>query len=142
MRRTGSRYIKIIDFVFYHERQIRQAMMEAREDVPRAEKNGSGISDPTATQAIKNATPLRFVNINGTRVERPECWVQVIDSTKLWFSQDNEKRIVLHDMYENVDYRQTCAALSISPSTLHYFRQEIRTYAALCAANLNLLRFV
>ena len=142
MRRTGSRYVKVVDFIFYNEKMIRQAIVEARNDIPQVGKNGSGVGDPTATQAIRNATPIRFVNINGTRVERPESWLKVIDSTRAWFAMDNEKRIVMHDMYENVNYKATCAVLSIAPTTLHRFRQEIRMHASLCAANLNLIKFV
>ena len=142
MRRTGRGYIRIVDFAFFNEKNIREAILDARNDVGHVGRNGSGIGDPTATQAIKNATPIRFVNIHGTRVERPESWIQVIDSTREWFSFDNEKRIILHDMYSGADWRQTCAVLSISKSTLFLFRSEIRQHAALCAANLNLIKFI
>lgn len=142
MRRTGQGYIRVIDFVFYNEKKIRLAVLAAREDVPYAGKSGSGVGDPTASKAIRNATPLRSVMVGGEKLEWPEDWLRVIDATRAWCELDNEKQIVLNDMYEGVDYRHTCATLNISFTTLHRFRQEIRNHAALCAANLNLIRFV
>lgn len=138
MRRTGQGYIRVIDFVFYNEKKIRLAVLAAREDVPYAGKSGSSVGDPTASKAIRNATPLRSVMVGGEKLEWPEDWLRVIDATYAWC--DNDRLIVAKDRYTGVDYRETCAKLSIGTS--QYFRliDDARNHAALCAAQLGLIK--
>lgn len=143
MRRTGKGYIKVIDSMFYNERKIREAVFAARNDIPRQLVGGGcGPGNPTENIALRNVSPLRFVTVDGVRISWPEDWLRVIDATRANFATDSDRYVILHDMYANVDYRHTCAVLSISINKLHKIRQEIRQYAALCAANLNLIRFV
>ena len=142
MRRTGRGYVRIIDFVFYNEKAIRAEILDARQDEGIIGRNGSGVGDPTATRAIKNVMPIKAVTVKGTRVAWPESWIKVIESTRRWAAWDKFRERALKDMYSNVDYRQTCLDLAISTATLQRLRQEIRQRAALCAANLNLIRFV
>ena len=57
-------YYRKIDFVFYNEQAIRDAIEDAREGArPRTERNGSGVGDPTASTAIRNITPLISVKL-------------------------------------------------------------------------------
>ncbi len=130
--------------MFYNEKKIRAAVYAARNDIPRQTVGGGGgeVGNPTESIALRNVSPLRYVMVDGMRVSWPEDWLKVIDSTWANFSSDSDRYTVLHDMYANVDYRITCDKLNISITTLHAFRSEIRQYAALCAANLNLIRFV
>lgn len=131
-------YVKKIEFVFYNEEKIRQAVMDAR-NLPRVPgKNGSKVSDPTASQAIRNVTPLRRVRINGEYLEWPEAWLQVVDATYAWC--DHDRLIVARDKYSNLYYRETCVKLSISQSTYSRFLADIRHYASLCAAQSGLIR--
>jgi len=138
MRRTGQGYIRVIDFVFYNEKQIRLAVLATREDVPYVGKNGSGVGDPTASKAIRNATPLRSVMVGGEKLGWPEDWLRVIDATYSWC--DNDRLIVAKDRYTGVDYRETCAKMSISEKTYYNFLGDIRVYASLCAAQLGLIK--
>ena len=127
-----------IEFVFYNEEKIRAAVLNAR-NLPRVPgKNGSQVGDPTASQAIRNITPLRRVSINEECLEWPEAWLEVVDATYAWC--DYDRLIVAKDRYSGVDYWETCAKLSISHGTYFRMMVDIRHYASLCAAQAGLIR--
>ena len=78
-------YFKKIDFIFHNERKIRRLVYENRNDCVKPEiRNGSGLSDPTANDAIKNLTPLPSITICGEVLKFPESWLEVIDKTYNW----------------------------------------------------------
>ncbi|MBR3459146.1 MAG: hypothetical protein IKH16_13495 [Selenomonadaceae bacterium] len=137
-RKTGNGYIRKIDFVFYNEKQIREAVLDARNRPRMPEQNGSGIGDPTASTAIRNVTPLRGVTVKGELLEWPEDWLRVVDATYAWC--DNDRLIVARDRYSGVDYRLTCAKITISGKTYYNFLDDVRVYASLCAAQLGLIK--
>ena len=86
-------YSKIIDFIFYNESEIRKAVVESRIDITRPElKNGSGISDPTARDAIRNLMPISQITICGQVIKFPERWLIVVEKTYLCASV-NRKHI-------------------------------------------------
>lgn len=127
-----------IEFVFYNEAKIRAAVLDAR-NLPRATgRNGSRMPDPTASQAVRNATPLRSVIVGSERLEWPEAWLGVVDAVYRWC--DHDRLIVARDRYSGVDYRETCAKLSISDTTRRRLLVEIRHYASLCASQEGLIR--
>ena len=138
--RKSKGYIRKLEFVFHNEKAIREAVLDARNYHEKTEKNGRGIGDPTASQAIRNVMPLRWVKIRGEDLEWPEEWLRVIDATYAWC--DRDRIIVARDRYSGVDYRATCAKLSISEPTYFNLLKDIRTHAAFCAANLQLIRFL
>lgn len=138
--RTGKGYIWKLEFVFHNEKAIREAVRDARNYHEKTGKNGRGIGDPTASQAIRNITPLRSVRIRDENLEWPEDWLRVVDATYAWCDMD--RLIVAKDRYSGVDYRKTCAKLNISGTTYFALLKDIRTHAAFCAANLQLLRFL
>ena len=137
-RQTGKGYIKKIDFVFYHEKDLRDAVNEFKLGTKSQGKNGSGIGDPTATQAMRNMMPLRYANIDGDMLEWPESWVRVIDATYGWCN--NDQYIVAKDRYSGVDYRVSCAKLSISEKRYYLILDDVRHRASLCAVQYGLIK--
>ena len=139
-RRTGSEHIRKIEFVFYNERAIREAVAEARAGgcAPKG-RNGSGVSDPTASAAIRNVTPLKSVKVRGEQLEQPEAWLRVVDAVYAWCDQD--RLAVAKDRYSGIDYRETCANLSISDTTRRAMLQDVRHFASLCAVQMGLIKF-
>ncbi len=113
-RRTGTEYVRKIDFVFYNEKEIRQAVLDAREASPPPSGVGSKnhVSNPTEAKALRNLTLLRNVRVQGRDLEWPERWLKVIDTVYAWC--DAMHRAVAKDRYSNKDYRRTCVALNIS----------------------------
>ena len=126
--------------MFYNEKKIREAVLDARNQprIPGTGKKGSAIGDPTASAAIKNISPLRRATINGEALEWPEAWLRVIDETYVRCSHD--QMIVARDRYAGVDYRQTCAKLSISDATRRRLLDSVRRFASMCAAQLGLIK--
>lgn len=138
-RQTGNGYFRKIDFVFYHAAEIRRAVDAARNDSGgKKAARGGGIGDPTAAAAMRNVTPLRFVEVGGARLEWPDDWLRVIDSTFAWC--DRDRFIVAKDRYGGVDYRLTCAKLSISERSYYYMINDVRQFAAMCAAQLGVIK--
>lgn len=135
-------YIRKIDFVFYNEQEIRLAVLEERNTpalVPII-RNASGLSDPTARDAIYNITPLSTVKVKGTDLVLPERWLTVIDKTYAWSKKQSEIHYqVISRRYSGEDYRKTCAELSIDNSTRSRIMESIKIYAALQAAQYNLI---
>ena len=137
-RRRTEGYVRKIEFVFYNEEKIRVAVMDARNLPQIPGKNGSQIGDPTASRAIRNVTPLRRVSIHGEYLEWPEAWLEVVEATYKWC--DYDRLIVAKDRYSGIDYRETCAKLSISNTTRRRLLMDIQHYASLCAAQAGLIR--
>ncbi len=137
-RKRTEGYVRKIEFVFYNEKLIREAVLDARNRPRQLGRNGSGIGDPTGSQAIRNVTPLRSVTVKGELLGRPEDWLRVVDATYVWC--DKDRLIVARDRYNGVDYRLTCAKLSISGKTYYNFLNDVRAYASLCAAQLGLIK--
>lgn len=137
--RMGKGYIRKLEFVFHNEKAIREAVLDARNCHEKTGKIG-GTGDPTASRAIRNITPLRSVRIRGENLRRPEDWLRVVDATYAWC--DRDRLAVAKGRYAGVDYRETCAKLSISATTYFNLLKEVRIHAAFCAANLQLIRFL
>ena len=141
---TNKPWIRKIDFVFYNEQEIRLAVLEARNaGRPLAEvpsRNASGVSDPTARDAISNLSPVPVVRINEQELRLPERWLTVIDKTYAWAkSQSDEHYEVARRRYHGEDYRVTCRALNIAKTTLHRIMDIVKMYASLQAAQSNLI---
>lgn len=138
-RITGNGYMRKIDFVFYHEHEIRAAVLDAREGANVQSGRGGGqVGDPTASRALKNITPLLSVRVRGDKLEWPEHWLKVVDATYAWC--DGDRLIVAKDRYGGVDYSDTCAKICISAKTYYNLLRDVRQYAALCAAQLGVIK--
>lgn len=139
-RRARLHIYCIIDKVFFREREIRQAVHDARADRG-GQHPRSGTPDPTAAEAIARILPIRAVTLHGgMRVEWPESWLAVIDATYSWL--DDIRREVARDRYQGQDYRRTCMRLHITQCTYSNAIRDIRTYAAIAAAQLGLVKIV
>ena len=142
-------YFRQVDFIFYREKQIRDAIFEKRNSsrdnsislFPIAEAHGK-ISDPTSAKAIRNLTPLKFVAISdGVIIKFPEKWLEVIEKTYSWSKRQPDCRYeVARRRYNNEDYRKTCMDLHISNSTRTRLLETVKTYAALQAVQFGLIR--
>ena len=139
MRQRNHGYYKKIDFVFYNEDRIRQAIEDERSNCGYTPgRNGSGVGDPTASTAIKNMTPLRLVHFGTFELEWPEHWMEVIDKTKLWAPSD--VLIVAVDFYANTPRDVTMAKLIISSATYYRLLDRFVEHAALVAIQLGLIK--
>lgn len=136
MRSMG--YFKKIDFVFANEKKIRELVMEAKQGSGEHGANGGGVSDPTAAQAIHNVMPIRFITVNGSRLEWPEAWLRVIDMVRMRCSA--EQIVVLQGMTMKESYHKTLRKLNVSQSTLSRMRHEVRHFQELCAVQEGLIR--
>lgn len=136
-----ERYIKKIDFVFFNEKNIRETVFEVRESSPKFEiKNGSKISDPTASQAIKNLTPIFSITIGNEILKFPESWLLVIDKTYTWCKKQSALLYeTVRRKYSGEHYRKICFDLHFSHVTFKNFIDKARIYAALQAVQLRLI---
>ena len=135
-------WVRKVDFVFYHEQEIRETILDERSTCASAPvvRNASGVSDPTAREAIYNLSPLPVVKIDGKELRLPERWLVVIDKTYAWAkSQSDVHYEVARRRYRGEDYRVTCRELHISQQYLSKLLENIRIYAALQAAQMNLI---
>lgn len=142
VRRSGKWYIRVVEYIFSNEKKIRDAVFAARNDIQRCQVRGSGVGNPTESAALNNVTPLRLVQIDGDDLRWPEKWLTVIDATRENFRYDNERTVIMADMGARIDYRMTCAKLTISKSTLFEMRQDVLQYGAMCAASMGLIKMI
>ena len=145
-RKSRNSYISQIDFIFYYKKEIREAVSEARLDSGHTGiikvTDGNKTTDPTATQAVKNLSPLPSVTIRGGHtVKKPESWLIVIDKTYSWCKlQKDCRHEIARRRYSGEDYRQTCRDLNISNSTRRRLLELVQIYAALQAVQLGLIQ--
>ena len=145
-RKNRNTYFAKIDFMFYHEKELREAVLQARLESGGIGTirivNGNGTADPTARQAIKNLTPLAVVVIHGGHtVKLPEHWLIVIEKTYDWCKQQKDCRYeAARRRYDGEDYRKTCHDLNISNSTRRRLLELVQMYAALQAVQLGLIQ--
>ena len=142
-RSINSRpWTRKIDFMFYHEREIREAVLDKRNTSGSAPimRNASGISDPTARDAIYNLMPLRAVKIDGRELRLPEHWLMVIDKTYAWARENNPLRYeVAKRKYSGMNYKMICIECHISMKHQYLLLERFRMYAMLKAGTLNLV---
>ena len=146
LSRERESYMRKIDFMFYREKEIREAVYQARLNMTVGGTlrliNATGIPDPTATQAVRNLTPLKSVTLsNGEIIEYPEKWLEVIDKTYKYCSTQKDCRLeVARRRYRSEDYRKTCRELNISDTARRRLLELVKIYAALQAVQLGLIQ--
>lgn len=142
-QRSNEVYFRKIDFVFYNEEKIRVAVSEMRADDGRPRvRQGTGLSDPTVAQVVRNLTPLRKAALDCEQtLEYPERWLEVIDKTWAWARAQPDCRYeVARRRYAKEDYRKTCRELELADTTRRRLLDLVRMYAALHAVQLGLIR--
>lgn len=140
-RREKRPYMRKIDFVFYNEAAIREAVFEAREEVRQPEVfNGSGLPDPTLREVIRRLMPIEAVTICGDTLKNPERWIEVIDKTYAWCKRQSDIHYeIARRRYKGEHYLKTCRELAISEPLLYQIMEKVRVYAALQAAQFGLI---
>ena len=93
-RNDGKPYIKIIDWVFHNEQEIRQAIIDERNKAAGNPlvRNASKISKPTEVAVMQEMVPppplpvviLKEDDGELKYLEHPERWLVVIDRTYAW----------------------------------------------------------
>ena len=95
-RRTGNKNVDKIEEIFRRERELSDAVLEVKVGT-KGHTGGtptghSYISDPTAISAIRRAVELETVSLkDGTRIFKPEKWLEVIHAVKDWCAKDTLK---------------------------------------------------
>ena len=140
-RQRGSGFIRMIDFVFYNERKIREKVEEARTSLRVPElKNGSKLSDPTASQAIYNLTPLAAVRVDGHDLPQPEKWLEVVDKVYEWCKRQGDKfAAIVRGRYAGKYFGKLCVEYEVSVDKFYEIIERARQYASLQAAYLHLI---
>ena len=137
-------YMGEVEWMFYNELAIRRAVRDKKRDYgsPKGKTAGGGgfISDPTATQAIREITPLRFVYVRGRRVEKPETWLKVVDETYKHLPELHKKVVLAR--YRGENYQMTCAEYNIASTTYNSILTKARMFAAGVAAQYGLVKIV
>lgn len=142
-QRSNEVYFRKVDFIFYNEEKIRVAVAEARADDGRPHlRQKANSSNPTATQAVRNLTPLTKVMINiDDVIDYPERWLEVIDKTWAWAQKQKDCRYeAARRRYAKEDYRKTCCELHIGQTTFFRLVDLVKMYASLHAVQLGLIR--
>ena len=133
-RISKKSWIRKIDFVFYNEAEIRLAVLESKfndKPAPAIIRNTSKISDPTASEAIVNLTPIAAVKIKGQDLRQPEKWLTVIDKSYTWAIESNNLKYQVAKLkYKGIDYKMICIERHISIRFLYTLLEKFRGYAA------------
>lgn len=105
MRRRKRFYISFVDFILYHEDEIRAGVQEAKEeyslygcsrmDEPTGGQNK--ISDRTVSAVLHRAKKIKCVVCSmGETVYKPEEWLGVIDTVRQEAQQCQRPEIILN----------------------------------------------
>ena len=153
--------VKKVEWVLWHESEIRDALEEAVKSVPMTGGAPSGhayISDRTAAQAIKLADGVPAVEFyecarggrmlkcaNGCRqyqkclrtLDNPAQWLTVCGAVFRYCERDPIRREVFRRRYS---HGRTRRAARIAESTYYFVLGEIRSYALQAAAQVGVIR--
>lgn len=142
-REARDRNVRRIEYMIRHEKQIAEAVEEARLSVfgqPEIPGGGSAISKPTEAMAIRLADELREVDVDGRSVEWPERWLKVISAVREWCGQDTIREEIFRRRYSGEGYIRTCYDLHIVQQTYSVFLRDIRDFAIKCACQMQLIK--
>ncbi len=142
--RYGDSVFRTVRWHMYQYPEIKSAIFRARGDAKRKLKFVDGIrprgipSDPTATEAIQNLTPLKSVRTPRGIVPRPEAWIECIDSVRYNLDRDDG------DLFKAifVDGKRTesvCNKFLISRATLFKRKDRLVSLVAIAAAKIGLV---
>lgn len=125
-----------------HYWDIRKAVSEKRVDMMRRKPKVGGVqegrlSDPTASAAIANMTPIPSVVIKGVgRVEEPEAWVKAIENG-VDACREEVQKVARESMFNNRRY--SYSRLGIDRRTYYKRKAEALTAIAMAAVAMKLV---
>ena len=136
--------VRKIETIFYNEKQIRRAVMEARQDKGGFTGGTGGhafISDPTANQAIRNVEEIKKVVIDQeTIIHYPERWLKVIDAT--YNNLDPLSRDAVKMRYKGYHWRQICDKLNCSQHRYSAILNDTQNFAIAAACQVGVLNIM
>lgn len=140
---------KLIERRFFQEDKIRRAVFEARHDSGGGKTGGGGsghafVSDPTASAAMREVSPLRAIEIETGKNETetikwPEKWLAVIEATYRHYSGGVVEQL-LKRRYAGENHVQTCMELCISQNVYYCMLREAGQFTLACACQVGLVR--
>lgn len=126
-----NKLFRTVEKFLYNQRAIEQAIAEAREiqfnESRKPDDNVGGgksnsVGDPTGSKAIKLASPLRHVVVEGMgTVYKPETWVKVMDEA--YAAQNDSFQKILRARY----YRRMA---SVDALGIDFYRSRSGLYAS------------
>lgn len=145
-RESRDANVRKIEYMIRHEKQIAEAVTEAKQPNGTPGETSSGrsyVPDPTAAQAIRNAEEITVVSVDGRPVEWPERWLKVIHAVKEWCGEDTIRKEIYRRRYGGRRKESrflTMDALHIAERTYYSVLDDIRSYAIQCAAQVQVVR--
>lgn len=144
-RESSDTVTRIIDSMFFHEKEIAAAIRQAHADVmngTRTSGGGTGHGDPTAVKGISLASEIKTVRLtDGRTVKYPERWLKVVKET--YKHLDGIQRSVCEEKYrKHKHFRRSLEALEIDQNTYYGAVKEARQIARLCAVQLGLIKII
>lgn len=145
---------ELIEFVFYHEQDIKRAVFEKREDgcLPKTGGGGSGhcrVSDPTAQNAIRKALEVPAVMIeygaktcgrrNSITLRHPEKWLKVIQYTRDYFNGTASGALFKMRYSECLTREEIICKIKIRKSQYHAMIANVMRFAEGAATGLGLI---
>lgn len=154
MRRKKKVYASFIDYILFHEDEIRNGVKEARadyslygctrSDVPSGRKNNR--SDRTASAVIHRAEKIKcVVCAMGETIYNPEEWLKIIDAVKQEAMSCKYPEIIFHEwetiykdgmenyfggnIWELVDDEKTFSPAGDSLTILRWIRNRVMEHA-------------
>ena len=145
---------ELIEFVFYHEKDIKQAVFERREDgcLPKTGGGGSGhcfTNDRTAQEAIRRILDVPAVVIeygaktcgrrNSITLRHPEKWLKVIQYTRDYFNGTASGALFKMRYAECLTRQEICENLKINKPRYFEMLSNICKFAEGVAMGLGVI---
>ena len=89
-----------IKYIFRHEREIKDAVLEAKTGAGGHTGGTSGhcrVSDPTPAAALRRVEEVSCVTLpDRNQVTKPERWLKVVEAVRAWVSSDVIDNEIFH----------------------------------------------
>lgn len=145
---------ELIEFVFYHEKEIKQAVFERREDgcLPKTGGGSSGhcrIPDTTAQNAIRRVMGVGSVVVeygaatcgrrNSVTIRHPEKWLQTISGVRQILNGRPAGTLLKLRYTDNLTPPEICDAMHINKPRYYALKADVLLAAESYATGLGLL---
>ncbi len=141
----------MVDFVLQHEKDIRQAVYEKRNDWGDCQSIGNDIvKNPTANKAVKQASEIECVLVEYytpsscrpqmLKIIYPERWLHVIDCTRAAYAKHELGRDILQSYCNGEKWYDACDRLFISNASYYRVLGDIKLFAKGVARGMELIQ--